>query len=458
VSASVRTANGSPPSRTVLAPYSAAPGNTPGDKIVPFNIEAEEAVLGSLLLDSQAIVNVASFLRPDDFYREKNRWVYDAALALYARREAIDFLTIGDEMERHGVLDAAGGRSFLTALMNAVPTSIHIEYYARIVERASVRRRLIKVAGDIAQLAYEEADELDTTLQKAQNAFLTATQRQVGGAQPIAQVLETMWQPVTPSAPVKVLSTGYLALDKMTAGLKKGELIIGAGRPGMGKSAFLTNLAAHVALGQGATVLYASQEMNAEQLTQRQVAVEGCLDLNRMIMGELDPDEYQRQLQAEARVYSAPIHYFCPGLLSVENIRAEAIKLKLRGGIALVLVDYIQLIARAQGNKSLPEVIGQVTQGLKSLAMELEIPVVAASQISREVEKTSDRRPLLSHLGWSGAIEADADKVLLLYRHRYYDKTSTDHTVEVDVAKHRNGPTGMVRLYYHEEWTKLDPL
>ena len=456
MSASVKTPNGKPPVRTVLGPYSQGPGP---DKLVPFNIEAEEAVLGSLLLDAQAIVNVASFLRASDFYREKNRWVYEAAEALYTRREAIDFLTVGDEMDRCGTLAPAGGRSFLTSLIGAVPTSLHIEHYARIVERASVRRRLIQAGSDIVTYAYEEADEIETTIQKAQDAVLAATQRQIDGAQSAAAVLEEMWKPHNAgTGQVKVLSTGFPALDRLTTGLRAGELDIFAGRPGMGKSAILTSLAAAVGLGQGEAVLYASQEMTTEALLQRQVAVEARVDLMRLIMGQLDPDEYQRQLQAESLVHAAPLHYFAPGLLTVDNIRAEAIKLKMRSGLALVLVDYIQLIARTHGDENLPQAIGKVTQGLKALAMELKIPVVAASQINREVEKTNDKRPTLSMLGWSGAIEQDADKVMLLYRPRYYDPTSQDYTVEVNLAKHRNGPTGVVKLYYHEAWTKFSPL
>ena len=439
--------------------------STPIDRIVPFNVEAEEAVLGSLLLDAQAIIRIASFLRPDDFYREKNRWVYEAAIALYERREAIDFLTVRDELERNGRLEEAGGASFLTSLINAVPTSIHIEHYARIVERASIRRRLISAASDIATLAYDESDEVEATLDKAEQIIFGVSQRSLTrDLTPISQVLNEYFDKIeylqSHHGQVSGVATGFADMNKLLGGFQKSDLLIVAARPGMGKTSLMLGFTLSAALAELPVAVF-SLEMSAEQLVQRLISAETGIDQHRLRLGLIRDEEMPLVTRAMGVLEATKIYIDdTPGITPLE-MRTKARRLHAERPLGLIVVDYLQLMhggGRMDQNNRVQE-ISHISRSLKELARELDVPVVAASQLSRAVESRHDRRPMLSDLRESGSIEQDADVVMFIYRDDYYNEGSEKKNIaEVIVAKHRNGPTGAVELFFIKEQAKFADL
>ncbi len=434
------------------------------DRIVPFNVEAEEAVLGSLLLDAQAIIRIASFLRPDDFYREKNRWVYEAAIALYERREAIDFLTVRDELERKGQLEEAGGASFLTSLINAVPTSIHIEHYARIVERAAIRRRLISAASDIATLAYDESDEVEATLDKAEQIIFGVSQRSLTrDLTPISQVLNEYFDKIeylqSHHGQVSGVPTGFADMNKLLGGFQKSDLLIVAARPGMGKTSLMLGFTLSAAL-EGQPVAVFSLEMSAEQLVQRLISAETGIDQHRLRLGLIRDEEMPLVTRAMGVLEATKIYIDdTPGITPLE-MRTKARRLHAERPLGLIVVDYLQLMhGGGRMDQNRVQEISHISRSLKELARELDVPVVAASQLSRAVESRHDRRPMLSDLRESGSIEQDADVVMFIYRDDYYNEGSDKKNIaEVIVAKHRNGPTGAVELFFIKEQAKFADL
>lgn len=385
--------------------------SVPADRIVPFNIEAEEAVLGSLLLDSQAIIRIASFLRYDDFYRDKNRWVYEAAMALYERREPIDFLTVRAELERDGRLDDVGGPSFLASLLNAVPTSIHIEHYARIVERAATRRRLITAASDIAMIAYDESDEVEATLDKAEQIIFAVSQRSLTrDLTPISQVLNEYFDKLEylqdHRGQVSGVPTGFADLNKLLGGFQRSDLLIVAARPGMGKTGLLLSFA-HSAAMSGDPVAIFSLEMAAEQLVQRLLSGETGIDQHRLRTGLIRDDEMSAVTKAMGRLEQAPIYIDdTPGITALE-MRTKARRLHAERPLGLIVVDYLQLMHGGGRMENRVQEISGISRALKELARELNVPVVAASQLSRAVESRHDRRPMLSDLRESGCLAGD---------------------------------------------------
>ena len=385
--------------------------SVPADRIVPFNVEAEEAVLGSLLLDSQAIIRIASFLRYDDFYREKNRWVYEAAMALYERREPIDFLTVRAELERDGRLDDVGGPSFLASLLNAVPTSIHIEHYARIVERAATRRRLIAAASDIATIAYDESDEVEVTLDKAEQIIFAVSQRSLTrDLTPISQVLNEYFDKLEylqdHRGQVSGVPTGFADLNKLLGGFQRSDLIIVAARPGMGKTGLLLSFA-HSAAMSGDSVAIFSLEVAAEQLVQRLLSGETGIDQHRLRTGLIRDDEMSAVTKAMGRLEQAPIYIDdTPGITALE-MRTKARRLHAERPLGLIVVDYLQLMHGGGRMENRVQEISGISRALKELARELNVPVIAASQLSRAVESRHDRRPMLSDLRESGCLTGD---------------------------------------------------
>lgn len=432
------------------------------DRGVPQSIEAEEAVLGSVLIDDDALYKVASFLRPEHFYVEKNGWVYQAFLNVSERREPIDVLTVCDELERQGRLQEAGGAAYITSLLNAVPTAIHVEHYARLVERTAVLRQLISAAGAIARIAHEETGDADEALDEAERVIFEIAQGRVSRdfvplSQILASYLEQLDRVKEGRGPLG-LPTGFADLDKLTGGFQQGDLIIVAARPSVGKTALCTNIAHHVAVKEKLPVAIFSLEMSREQLAHRLLCAEASIDSQRLRLGQYDEEELRRISRAFGVLSEAPIYVDDTASISVTELRSKARRLCLERGIRLIIIDYLQLMHGRRTENRIQE-ISDISRSLKALAKELNVPVVALSQLSRAPELRTDHRPVLSDLRESGSLEQDADVVIFIYREELYDpNTEKQGIADIIVAKHRNGPTGQFGLYFFKETTRFTNL
>jgi replicative DNA helicase len=446
------------------------------DKMIPSNLEAEEAVLGSLLIDPDGIVKVSSFLQNDDFYREKHGWIFEAARDLHDRREPVDFVTLCDELGRRDQLDEVGGAAFITSLINAVPTAVHIEHYAHIVERTAILRRLISAAGSIAAMAYKGSDDTDQVVDEAEKLiFGVSEQRIQKDLVPIKQVMKDVIDRIEylqqHQDGLLGVPTGFSDLDKLLGGLQKSDLIIIAGRPGMGKSSLALNVALHAAKKHGLHTALFSLEMSLEQLMQRLLASETGIDSQRLRIGNFDVAAWPRLVEAGQVLAEAPIYVDDTAAITPMQIRAKARRLASEKPLDLVIVDYLQLMHSTMRFENRVQEISYISRQLKSLARELDLPLIAVSQLSRAVESRQDKRPLLSDLRESGALEQDADVVMFVYRDdayftedEWYDKFKTQekaypkNVAEIIVAKHRHGPTSRIELYFHKELTKFADL
>jgi replicative DNA helicase len=427
------------------------------ERLPPQNVDAEEAVLGAILIDPDAIIRVSTVLRPEDFYREKHGWIFDAALALHERREPIDFLTVGDELERRGQLNEVGGAAFLTTLVNIVPTSIHAEHYAHIVERTATRRRLIEAAGQIAGLAYQEADDVDEVVDHAEQILFGVSERRLTRELiPIKQVLSEYYDRieylVRHQGELIGIPTGFADMDKLLGGLQRSDMIILAARPSVGKSSLALTMAHKAAKKYRQRVAFFSLEMSAEQVVQRMISAETGIDSQRLRRGEIESSEWERFAKATNDL--AETYFFIddtPGLSALE-LRTKARRLHAEVGIDLLVVDYLQLMGGDFRSENRVQEISSISRALKGLARELNVPVLALSQLSRGVESRTDKRPILSDLRESGALEQDADVVIFIYRDEMYNEnTERPNIADIIVAKHRNGPTGTVALYFRKE-------
>ncbi|HSJ56953.1 MAG TPA: replicative DNA helicase, partial [Anaerolineae bacterium] len=391
------------------------------ERLPPQNVEAEEALLGSLLIDPDAIIRVAVILKPEDFYREKNGWIYETALALHERREPIDFLTICDELDRREQLDEVGGPAFITTLINAVPSSIHAEYYARIVERAATRRRLIDAAGQIAALGYEEAEDVDEVVDRAEQVLFGVSERRIARELvPIKQVLSEYYdrieQLTRQQGDVIGIPTGFADLDKLLGGLQRSDMIILAARPSVGKTGLALSIARNAAKRYNRRVALFSLEMSGEQVVQRLISAETGIDAQRLRRGKIEEHEWERFMRATNDL--AETFFFIddtPGISALE-LRSKARRLHAEVGIDLIIVDYLQLMRGDYRSENRVQEISGISRALKALARELNVPVLALSQLSRGVESRTDKRPILSDLRESGALEQDADVVMFIYR------------------------------------------
>lgn len=426
------------------------------DKLVPHSVEAEEAVLGSLLIDPEALFRVSPFLKPDDFYLQKNGWVYEAILSLHERREPIDFVTLCDDLERQDRLEQIGGAAYVTYLINAVPSAIHVEAYGRIVEQAAIRRRLINAASRIAQLAYQEHEDVDQTVDRAEQALFSVSQRRISrDLTPIQHVIRRYYDRIEylydhQDEPLGV-PTGFIDLDRLLGGLQRSDLILIAARPSVGKTSLGISIARHAAnLGQHVAIF--SLEMSSEQVVQRMVSAETGIDAQRLRLGNLGESEWPLFVQATGRLSDLPLFIDDTPSLSVLQMRTKARRLHAEHGIDLVLVDYLQLMTigdvRSEGRV---QEVSYISRSLKGLARELEVPLVAISQLSRAVEQRTDKRPILADLRASGSLEQDADVVMFIYRDELYNPdTELPSIAEIIVAKHRNGPTGSMQLVFRD--------
>ncbi len=426
------------------------------DRAQPHSVEAEEAVIGSLLIDPDAIFDVASFLKPEAFYREQNRQLYRAIRDLYDRGEPVDLITLTQEMHNRGQLADIGGEATIIGLLNAVPTSANAEAYGRLVEADYLRRRLIRAASDIANHAYDKAESIEVVVDKSERALFGVTEeRTTRDLTPVKEVardyLERIEMLRERGADIIGVPTGFTDLDRILGGLNRSDLSILAARPGMGKTALQLAVAKTATLNYSKRVAIFSLEMSAEQLVQRMIAAETRIDSQRLRRGDLHEHEMPIFLEAVGRLSETKLFIDdTPGVTPMQ-LRAKCRRLYAEHGIDLVLIDYLQLMTTERRNANRVQEISEISRGLKGLARELDVPVMAAAQLSRAVEQRQDKRPQLSDLRDSGSIEQDADIVMFIYRDEYYNPETTEkpNIAELSIAKHRNGPTTTVDLYWH---------
>ncbi len=435
---------------------SANPDMTTIERLPPHSRDAEQAVLGSLLIDPDAIFEITTFLQPRAFYLEHNRWIFEAILDLFDRREPLDLITLAEELRKTGRLEDVGGEAYLIDLINIVPTSVNAYHYAKIIEAAATRRSLIHAAGNIANLAYDEAENVEVVLEKAeQSLFSISEERTTRDLVPIKQIARSYIERVERlrelGADIIGIPTGFPDLDRLLNGLNKSDLIIVAARPGMGKTAFQLGMALNAARRHGKRIAIFNLEMSGEQLLHRMIAAETQIDSQRIRRGELHDSELPIFYEAVGRLAETFIYVDDTPGLAPRELRTKCRRLYAEKGIDLVMIDYLQLMQSDRPSNNRVQEISDISRGLKLLARELDVPVVAAAQLSRAVESRQDKHPMLSDLRDSGSIEQDADVVLFIYRDEYYNLETTErpNIAEISVAKHRNGPTGSVDLFWH---------
>lgn len=428
------------------------------ERLPPHSIEAEEAVLGSLLIDPDAIFEVASFLKPNAFYRVQNRWIYEAILSLNERHEPLDLITLTEELRRREQLEEAGGEGYVIGLINAVPTSINARSYARLVEAAAVRRKMISAASTIANLAYDEAEDINIVIDRAEKSlFSISEERTTRDLVPIKQIardyLERIEELHARGGEVIGVPTGFVDLDRLLGGLNKSDLIIVAARPGMGKTSLQNAIALTAALRFGKRIAMFNLEMSSEQLVQRMIAAETRIDSQRLRRGDLQEHEWPIFMEAVGRLSETRIFIDDTPSITPMQLHTKCRRLYAEHGLDLVMIDYLQLMQTEHRSNNRVQEISEISRSLKSLARELNVPVLAAAQLSRAVEQRQVKKPMLSDLRDSGSIEQDADVVIFIYRDEYYnpDTTERPNIAELDIAKHRNGPTGTVDLYWHSK-------
>ena len=432
-------------------------------KVPPHDIEAEQAVIGSMLTDMEAVISSIEVLKPEDFYREDNKLIYTAMVNLYTRSEPIDLITVKSELESMGKFDQVGGIEYLAELPEKVPTTANASKYIKIVEEKSTLRRLIKTANEIIELGYDPTEDLEDIMEGAEKKIFNLMQdKNQKGYTAIKDVLvdsfTNLEELYNRKQHITGVPTGFIDLDYRTAGLHGSEFILIAARPAMGKSAFVLNIAANVALKANVPVAIFSLEMSKEQMVNRMLCSEAMVDSNKVRTGKLEEEDWAKLAEAIGPLSEAGIYIDDTPGISITEIRARCRKLKLEKDIGLVIIDYLQLVQgsskRALGSRE--QEIAEISRSLKILAKELDVPVIALSQLSRAVEQRPDHRPMLSDLRESGSIEQDADIVMFLYRDDYYNEDSEKKDIaEVIIAKQRSGSTGTVDLRWMGSYTKF---
>ena len=432
-------------------------------KVPPRDEDAEQAVLGSMLTDSDAVMSAVEVLKPEAFYREDNRIIYQAILNLYNKSEPIDIITLKDELESMGKFEQIGGFEYLASLPDKVPTTANVQKYIKIVEEKSISRSLIKTANEIIDLGYNQTEDIEDIMNGAEKKIFDIMQSKNSKSYtPIKDVLVESFTNLEKLYNQKQHVTGvptqFYDLDDKTAGLHGSELILVAARPAMGKTAFALNIATNAALRANVPVAIFSLEMSKDQLVNRILCSEAMVDSNKVRTGKLDEEDWGKLAEAIGPLSEAGIYIDDTPGISIMEIRTKCRKLKLEKNIGLVVIDYLQLIvgSNRRSGGSREQEISEISRSLKILAKELNVPVIALSQLSRAVEQREDHRPMLSDLRESGAIEQDADIVMFLYRDDYYNKESPEKDIaEVIIAKQRAGSTGTVKLYWMGNYTKF---
>ncbi len=429
---------------------------------VPHNREAEEAVVGAVLINPEVYYDIAQFLSADDFYIHRLRWVWEAFTRLHEARRPIDLLTVTDELARAGQLDEIGGPAFLTGLINRVPTSLNAEHYARIVEEHSVRRKMIAAANRIASLAYQTEASLDEIMGESEKAVFQVSERRLRHElRPIRQVLSEYYDRIDELSQrpeeFQGVPTGFIDLDRLLSGMQPSDLLIIAGRPGQGKTGFLLSVAKNAALTHKKRVAIFSLEMSNEQVVQRLIAQETGIDAQRLRTGKLTQDEWPLFTHAIEVFSDARIFLDDTPAITPLQLRTKCRRLHMEFGLDLIILDYIQLMGGDQRMENRVQEVSYISRHLKILARELNVPVLAAAQLSRAVEQRTDKRPVLSDLRESGSLEQDADVVMFIYRPDQYEKdTPRKNIAEIIVAKHRNGPVGSVELVFRSALAKFE--
>ncbi|MEE0451441.1 replicative DNA helicase [Peptacetobacter sp.] len=423
-------------------------------RIPPHSVESEQSILGSILLDKDAIITVAETITPTDFYKDAHRIIYESMMALNNKNEPIDMVTLTDELRKRGYLDDIGGVTYLTSLSTIVPTTSNVKYYADIVKEKSVLRQLIKASNDIINLGYGSGESAENVLDFAEKKIFDISQERTNDDfKPINQVLMDTYDMIesiySNKSDVIGVTTGFKDLNKKINGLQRTDLILVAARPAMGKTAFALNLVQNAAIKGNASVAVFSLEMSKEQLAQRMIAAQSNVELKKMKTGTLNDADWPRIISAMAVMSDAKIFIDDTPGIKINELRSKCRKLKMEQGLDLVMIDYLQLMESDSKNESRQQEISKISRSLKILAKELDCPVVALSQLSRAPEQRADHRPVLSDLRESGAIEQDADIVMFLYRDEYYHSDSEKKDLaEIIIAKNRHGETGSVELVW----------
>ncbi len=430
-------------------------------KVPPQDIEAEQAVIGSMLTDQDAVVSAIEVLKPEDFYREDNKLIYTAILNIYNRAEPIDIITLKAELTSMKKLEAVGGLEYIVELPEKVPTTANVDRYIKIVEEKSMLRSLIRTANEILSMGYDQTEDVEDVMDMAEKKIFDVMQnKNQKGYTSIKDILVESFTKLeelyNQKQHITGVPTGFTDLDRMTAGLHGSEFVLIAARPAMGKSAFVLNIGTYAATRANVPVVIFSLEMSKEQVGNRILCSEALVDSNNVRTGELNDEELSKLAEASGELSQAPIYVDDTPGISVMEIRAKCRKLKLEKNIGLVIIDYLQLIQGSGKSSSREQEIAEISRSLKILAKELNVPVIALSQLSRAVESRPEHRPMLSDLRESGSIEQDADIVMFLYRDDYYNEDSPDKNVaEVIIAKQRAGSTGTVKLAWIGNYTKF---
>ena len=441
--------------------------------VPPQNLEAEEAVLGSILLEQDSIISVMEFLVPDDFYRVAHQLIFAAMIELNQNSEAIDPITVSEKLRQKNQIDNVGGEAGIIELLDKVPTAANVEFYTQIVLEKSTRRKLIKTSTNIVKNAYQEDETIANVLDTAERDILSVSEgRNKAGFIPIRDVLHDAYESLEErsknNGEVTGIATGYIGLDRMTSGLHADELIILAARPSVGKTAFVLNIAKNVAVNLNETVAIFSLEMGAESLVERIICSHASINAGHLKTGKLTDEEYTQYFVATGVLAEAPIYIDDTPGIRVSEIRAKCRRLKQeRNNLGLVVIDYLQLI-EGNGKESRQQEVSEISRNLKKLAKELKVPVIALSQLSRGVEQRQDKRPIMSDIRETGSIEQDADIVAFLYRDDYYrqepdenghvPEVAPNSTIEVIIEKNRSGPRGTVELNFMKEFNKFTNL
>ncbi len=433
-----------------------------GAKLPPQNLEAEQSVLGALLIDREAISKVVEFLHPESFYREAHQWLYEAILNLFNKNEPVDLVTVTDELSRMGKLEAVGGRIYVADIINSVPTSANVEYYGRIVEDKSILRQLISQGSTLATEAFKEDVDVDDVLDGAQKTIFELAQRKIRkGFVKIKDLLDSVMKKIEETydqgSHITGVPSGFVDLDEMTGGFQPAELTVIAARPSMGKTALALNMAQNAAIKHNTSVAIFSLEMSKESLTQRLLCSEAEIDSGHLKSKNLHDHEWKKLGRALGRLSEAPIYIDDSPSLSPLELRAKAQKLKVEYNVGMIIIDFMQLMRgsrRSYENRT--QEVSDISRALKAVAREVNVPILALSQLSRAVEQRQDQVPRLSDLRESGEIEQVADLVLFIHRESYYDRASENgNLAQIIVAKQRNGPTGTVELTFRKEITKF---
>ena len=427
-------------------------------KVPPQNIDAEKSLLGAVLIDEETLADISEHVTPKDFYERRHALIYGSMMSLYEKHRPVDLLTLTEELKRKKDLDTIGGSAYLSELTNYVPTAAHAEAYAELVAQKAVRRRLIRASGEISELGYDEETTTQELLEKAEAELFSVSDQSlkqdlVSIESILTESFDRMEELHRNKGKLRGVRTGYHDLDNMTAGLQRSDLIILAARPAMGKTTLVTNLAYNVATIAKQPVLFFSLEMSKEQLVDRMLADASGVDAWNIRTGNLSDDDFSKLSEAMGELAEAPIFIDDTPGVSVLEMRTKARRAMHEHPLGLIIIDYLQLMqgsGSSQGNRV--QEVSEISRGLKLIARELNVPVIALSQLSRSVESRSPQIPQLADLRESGSIEQDADIVMFIYREAYYNpETERENITDLIISKHRNGPTGKIELYFHPE-------